>query len=407
MNDEKRPLFDSLNQESNEIKPLKLRSDITETIDVGSLLIDRQMTSSGSFDLRAIHETSLAQLLGALPIPALLIDREQTIRFANAACGRPAEHGRKLEGEPLASIFTRLDDARKFGVLTETIFAQRTPQISGGTLDLGNGSIWARTHMRSVRVGSERLVLLIVEDLTHERKQLLLTKKHERQLLKARNELERLVRERTASLQEKEVLLKEVHHRVKNNLQIIASLVQLESFHVNDKSAAGIVEDLESRIRAIATVHEMLYQSESLMRINVNDYLQDLTAHLFHAHRPAPGRIELTIDIKDIECGIDTAVPMGLIVSELVSNSLKHGFPHGKTGSIAISLDYVDGDELELVVSDDGVGMPMDLEEIGSETLGLSLVKSLADQLHAEMRLDRAQGTRFSLRFKEVEKRRG
>ena len=394
-------------KDSNEIARLLELEEATQTIDMGSLLIDTQLTSSGSFDLRAIHGTSLAQLLDALPIPALLIDRGQTIRFANAACGKPVEHRRKLEGEPLASIFTRFDDARKFGVLTETIFAQRTPQISGGTLDLGNGSIWARTHMRSVRVGIERLVLLIVEDLTHERKQLLLTQKHERQLLKARNELERLVRERTASLQEKEVLLKEIHHRVKNNLQIIASLVQLESFHANDKSAADIVEDLESRIRAIATVHEKLYESESLMRIDVNDYLQDLTQHLFHAYRPATGGIELTIDVKDIVCGVDTAIPMGLIVSELVSNSLKHGFPEGKTGSIAISLCYVDGNELELVVSDDGVGMPMDLEEIGSETLGLSLVKSLADQLHAEMRLNRAQGTRFSLRFKEVEKRKG
>jgi len=394
-------------KDSNEIARLLELEEATQTIDMGSLLIDTQLTSSGSFDLRAIHGTSLAQLLDALPIPALLIDRGQTIRFANAACGKPVEHRRKLEGEPLASIFTRFDDARKFGVLTETIFAQRTPQISGGTLDLGNGSIWARTHMRSVRVGIERLVLLIVEDLTHERKQLLLTQKHERQLLKARNELERLVRERTASLQEKEVLLKEIHHRVKNNLQIIASLVQLESFHANDKSAADIVEDLESRIRAIATVHEKLYESESLMRIDVNDYLQDLTQHLFHAYRPATGGIELTIDVKDIVCGVDTAIPMGLIVSELVSNSLKHGFPEGKTGSIAISLCYVDGNELELVVSDDGVGMPMDLEEIGSETLGLSLVKSLADQLHAEMRLDRAHGTRFSLRFKEVEKRKG
>jgi|GEM_PF-1672692 len=208
------------------------------------------------------------------------------------------------------------------------------------------------------------------------------------------------------SLQEKEVLLKEIHHRVKNNLQIISSLLQLQSFHLEDKSPEGVLEDLESRIRAIAAVHEKLYQSESLMRIDVNEYLQDLAEHLFYSYGPSTGGIGLIIDIKDISCGIDTAVPLGLIVSELVSNSLKHAFPDGRRGSITISLRSVLGEELELTVSDNGVGMARDWGAVGSETLGLSLVKSLADQLHADIQLDRTQGTHYSLRFKEVEKPR-
>ncbi len=188
------------------------------------------------------------------------------------------------------------------------------------------------------------------------------------------------------SLQEKEVLLKEIHHRVKNNLQIISSLLQLQSFHLQDKSSAGVLEDLESRIRAIAAVHEKLYQSESLMKIDVNEYIQDLAEHLFYSYGPSTGGIGLIVDIKDISCGLDTAVPMGLIVSELVSNSLKHGFPDGRRGSVTISLNLVPGEEFELTVSDNGVGMARDLGEAGSETLGLSLVKSLADQLHADIR---------------------
>ncbi len=208
------------------------------------------------------------------------------------------------------------------------------------------------------------------------------------------------------SLQEKEILLKEIHHRVKNNLQIITSLLQLQSFHLEDKSAAGVLEDLENRVMAIATVHEKLYQSESLMRIDVREYVQDLVEHLFYSYGPATGGIGLTIDIHNITCGIDTAVPLGLIVSELISNSLKHGFPNGRTGTIAISLDLEPGAKFELNVSDNGIGMARDLQELASETLGLSLVKSLADQLHAEVRLDRTQGTHYRFRFKEVEKQR-
>ena len=208
------------------------------------------------------------------------------------------------------------------------------------------------------------------------------------------------------SLQEKEILLKEIHHRVKNNLQIITSLLQLQSFHLEDKSAAGVLEDLENRVLAIATVHEKLYQSESLMRIDVREYIQDLVEHLFYSYGPATGGIDLTIDVHNITCGIDTAVPLGLIVSELISNSLKHAFPNGRTGTIAISLNFEPGEKFELNISDNGIGMARDLQEMGSETLGLSLVRSLTDQLHAEVRFDRTQGTHYRFRFKEVEKQR-
>ena len=191
---------------------------------------------------------------------------------------------------------------------------------------------------------------------------------------------------------------------MKNNLAIILSLLHLQSFHLEKKSTEGALEDLESRIRAIATVHEKLYQSESLMKIDVREYLQDLAEHLLIGTRGKTGGIELIIDIKDISCGIDTAVPLGLIVSELVSNSLKHAFPDGRTGSIMISFKRILGDEFELTVADNGVGMPRDLSEMRSETLGLSVVKSLADQVHAEIRLfDRTKGTNYRFRFREVE----
>ena len=207
-----------------------------------------------------------------------------------------------------------------------------------------------------------------------------------------------------ASLKEKEILFREIHHRVKNNLRIMLSLVHLQSFHLENKSTEGVLEDLESRILAIATVHEKLYQSGSLMKIDVYEYLQELAHKLFYTYKPSTGGIELIIDIKDISCSIDTAVPLGLMVSELVANSLKHAFPDGRTGSIVISLKLILGDEFELTVGDTGVGMQGDLSEMGSEKLGLSLVKTMADQLHAEIRLDRTKGTNYRFRFRQVEK---
>ena len=195
---------------SDEIsESIKMREQgaATETIDLDNLVSD-QMTLSGSFDLRSVQESSLAKLLAVLPIPAMLIDHSQAIVLANDICANPVDKGKSLEGLPLSSIITGLDEAMKFDALIEMVLSQRKPAISNATLNLGKGPVWARTHMRSVRVGSARFVLLMVEDLTLERQQLLLTKKHEQELLKAHVDLEETVRERTAELKRTNELLK-------------------------------------------------------------------------------------------------------------------------------------------------------------------------------------------------------
>ncbi len=202
------------------------------------------------------------------------------------------------------------------------------------------------------------------------------------------------------SLKEKEMLLKEIHHRVKNNLMIISSLLNLQSQYIKDKEALGIFKESQSRARSMALIHERLYRSTDLKRINFGDYIRTLSNDLFHTYADGSGRIILNIDVEDVMMDINTAIPLGLILNELVSNSLKHGFPNEKSGEINISFRFVD-DEYVLSVSDTGIGFPEDLDHHNTDSLGLQLVNNLTGQIDGEIELDTTNGTEFNIRFKE------
>jgi len=207
-----------------------------------------------------------------------------------------------------------------------------------------------------------------------------------------------------ASLKEKEVLLREIHHRVKNNLQIITSLLKLQSQHIEDKRYVEMCKDSQDRIRSMSLIHEMLYQSKHLSKINFKEYIRTLTNYLFRSCWPSPHRkIALKIESENVYLAIDNAIPCGLIINELVSNSLKHAFPDGKEGQIKIGLRSINEEDVELVVSDDGVGIPEDLDIKSTKSLGLHLVTILAeDQLHGEIKLDRNKGTEFQIKLRGV-----
>ena len=204
------------------------------------------------------------------------------------------------------------------------------------------------------------------------------------------------------SLREKEVLLQEVHHRVKNNLQIINSLLRLQSELITDEKYLDMFQDSQNRLKSMALVHEKLYLSKDLGKIDTSDYIKDLTNSLFRAYKPGKGLVTLKIDIeKDVSLGIDLAVSSGLIINELVSNSLKHAFPGGRNGKIRIAISSTDKEGFELVVSDNGVGIPKDLDFRNTESLGLSLVTILAEQqLKGKIKLNRTRGTEFNINFK-------
>jgi len=208
-----------------------------------------------------------------------------------------------------------------------------------------------------------------------------------------------------AALKEKEVLLREIHHRVKNNMQIVSSLLRLQSRYTKDKQILDIFKASQSRIESMAFIHEKLYQSKDLARIDFTDYVNTLVRNLFTTYGVSTARIKLNIDIKHVSLPLDKAIPCGLIINELVSNSLKYAFPANKQGEIKIALHPTNENELELIVSDNGISMPEDIDFRNTESLGLHLVTILAkDQLRGEINLNRTGGTEFKIKFEEPRK---
>jgi two-component sensor histidine kinase len=193
------------------------------------------------------------------------------------------------------------------------------------------------------------------------------------------------------------VLLKEIHHRVKNNLQIISSLLSLQSENINSENPARTFRESQDRIRSMALIHEKLYQSNDISRIDFAEYVRSLTAYLFRSYITGPG-IEISIDIHDVSLGIDMAIPCGLIINELVSNSLKYAFPDRRPGEIDISLAQCDH-EYKLTVSDNGTGLPEGMDFRNTPSLGLQLVNTLVHQLEGNIVLDTSHGTRFVITF--------
>jgi len=204
-----------------------------------------------------------------------------------------------------------------------------------------------------------------------------------------------------ASLREKEVLLKEVHHRVKNNLQIISSLLSLQSQHIKDKESLAMFQESQNRVQSMSLIHEKLYQSKDLSRIDMNEYTKDLTTSLFRSYADRAAAIKLKTKIADLSLDITTAIPYGLIINELTSNALKHGFPDGREGEITIAMHPVNN-KIELVISDTGIGFPEEIDFGNTTTLGIQLVITLVEQLEGTIELDRRAGSAFTICFEKL-----
>lgn len=202
-----------------------------------------------------------------------------------------------------------------------------------------------------------------------------------------------------ASLKEKEVLLKEIHHRVKNNLQIISSLLKLQARSIKDIQTLEIFNESQSRIRTMALIHESLYQSNDLSKINFAEYICKLAANLFRSYEITSSGIKQIINVDDVFLEIDVAVPCGLIVNELVSNSLKYAFTSGNEGEIRIELHSAQSCNFTLIVSDNGIGLPKNLDLQKTKTLGLQLVNNLVEQLEGSVEIDSNGGTKFKITF--------
>jgi two-component sensor histidine kinase/HAMP domain-containing protein len=201
------------------------------------------------------------------------------------------------------------------------------------------------------------------------------------------------------SLREKEVLLKEVHHRVKNNLQIITSLLNLQAGQGTDSGTQAMFRDSQGRVKSMALIHERLYRSHNLAEIEFSDYVESLTRYLLSTVSGSLGRISIAHEIDNIVFGVDTAVPCGLIINELVTNSLKYAFSDAEGGEIVISCKKSDNGLISLVIGDNGCGMPDHINFRKTHSLGMQLVLNLTEQLGGNIRLDREGGTTFTIEF--------
>lgn len=211
------------------------------------------------------------------------------------------------------------------------------------------------------------------------------------------------------SLEEKDLLLKEVHHRVKNNLQVISSIFSLQSQSLEDEQALAILEESQNRISSMALIHEKLYQAANLANIDFAEYIRDLTYHLLASYNVNPDWVQTKMQIESIQFNLDSAIPCGLLINELVSNSLKHGFPNQRSGKIHIFLGLIDAAEetIALKVEDDGVGLPEGFDPRKTSSLGVSLITSLTQQLRGTLKFQNNPGASFEITFpKPIERKR-
>ncbi|HMK20736.1 MAG TPA: sensor histidine kinase [Terriglobales bacterium] len=212
---------------------------------------------------------------------------------------------------------------------------------------------------------------------------------------------EQATAELRASEERKEALLREVHHRVKNNLAVICSLFYLQSTHTEDAETVQIFQEMENRVHSMALVHENLYRSENLARIDFAEYARALANDILGSYENPVAPVRLNVELEPVVMSVDQAIPCGLILNELISNSFKHGFPKGDGGEIKVTLRRTSGGACTLCVEDTGVGIPSDFDMNNTKSLGLRLVRSLTRQVRGAFELGRV-GSRTSaqLRFK-------
>jgi len=205
-----------------------------------------------------------------------------------------------------------------------------------------------------------------------------------------------------ASLKEREVLLREVHHRVKNNLQVISSLLNMQVRQVPDRSTRGALEACQTRVQAIALIHEKLYQSEDFAHVPFSDYAKSLTESILYAGGVAADTLSVELHVEPIYLTVERAIPCGLILNELVTNALKHAFPDGRPGVIRVGFHRISKREIALSVTDDGVGLPQSFSVEKSNSLGMKLVSTLVEQLKGRLEITGPGGTAFMVTFPEV-----
>jgi PAS domain S-box-containing protein len=326
----------------------------------------------------------LGQAFDRIPVAMIVVNQEGSItRLNQLAESTFGYSSAELIGRPVEVLiptrYHRAHPTYRNGFLAET-----SARPMGAGRDLSglrkDGSEFpVEIGINPVQTGEGPMVLSVILDLS-ERKQ------SEKRIQDA--------------LQQKDLLLREVHHRVKNNLQVIHSLLDLQALKSKDSELVGMLRDSQNRIRSMSLIHQTLYQSQNFAQVDFQRFLGELLPRLTEAYGSMSSQVMIDIQAHEVRLPINEAIPCGLIVNELVSNALKHGFTDQQKGTIVVDIHPLGDQHVELSISDDGKGIPEELDLMRTGSLGLQLVNLLTSQLHGQLEIQRAKPTRFALRFK-------
>ncbi|MBN2410565.1 PAS domain S-box protein [candidate division KSB1 bacterium] len=340
-------------------------------------IISRQKTERALRESQERYKT----LVETAPESVILMDLENIILFASQHTSEL--HGFKTSEEMVNNNFLKYiqtDDRKDARQKLYEIKNTGTVRNLEYRFIRKNGSLFDGELNASTVYNADNhpiAIIAIVRDITE--------RKHTEEQIKA-------------SLQEKVVLLKEIHHRVKNNMQIICSLLSLQEKHIPDKKSLKVFQETKSRVLAMALIHEKLYQSQNLAKINFYDYTKSLTNDMHRSYLGKPNMILFTIEGQDLYLDINKAIPCGLIINELVTNSIKYGFPDSDQGEVIIRLSSKNGENC-ICVQDSGIGLPEDLNFKTSGTFGFQMVNALVAQLDGKINIESGQGTKISIFF--------
>jgi len=407
-----KPLFDFMDADARieaEKCLERLEQGIMETLDF-------RFSRKDGTDLWAIVSTNpifndKGQYVGAL---GMITDITERKKVENALHASEEKFAKAFRSSPQALTITGLNDGRFIEVndsFTGALGYSREEAIAHTTLELG---IWITDEDRKrfvgalnkdgfvrnaeldlkTKMGNIASMLISAELIDVAGKKCMLSTFYD---ITQRKLAEEKIKR---SLEEKEVLLREIHHRVKNNMQIVSSLLILQSENIEEKKYKDVFIESQNRILSMALIHEKLYQSRNLAQIDFKEYIDGIVSNIFESHGKN-SNIRIDNMVENVPIKIDYAIPCGLIINELVTNSLKYAFPERRQGKIQISVKSKDTNMIQISISDDGIGIPKDMDIRNTKSLGLHLVTALAEhQLNGEIILNRERGTEFQINFK-------
>lgn len=368
-------------------------------------------------------EDRYRQAIDNSPNPIFSTDKNGRIFSWNSACSEFLQYGEQVIGQSISML---LEDKNEYAATTD-ILKNTFEEETVHNLELTYIRPDGRERVTATRVypvfddtGSVERAMFINTDIT--RRRLV-----ERALKRARARLEQRVIAQTAdlraaneklimeiedhkqaeqrvqtALQEKESLLRELYHRTKNNMQVISSLLSLRSLQIKDKEAVHVIEDIQNRIMAMALVHQKLYQSKDLSRINLKEYVEELATKLLESYGVSKKQIRLDFNTEPVSVSVDTAVPFGLVLNEIITNSVRHAFPDGREGEIKIDLHRTEEGGINTEITDDGIGITGGDSFEGGNSLGLQLIRNLVEkQLHGKIFFVPAKGVGLHIDFKD------